>query len=97
MFAKSLQYVKHVSRYSNPDAVKQVREVLARNQLHEFELCVIGEGPSVGEKLYVGIPEPKSWLVIASFSGIPLSLSPTLSRSCEVAYVLTLRLDLNNR
>ena len=42
VFEKSLQYVKRVSRYSNPDAVKQVREVLTRNQLHEFELCVIG-------------------------------------------------------
>ncbi|KAG0588127.1 hypothetical protein M758_2G148700 [Ceratodon purpureus] len=42
VFEKSLHYVKRVSRYSNPDAVKQVREVLTRNELHEFELCVIG-------------------------------------------------------
>ena len=40
--------------------------------------------------------EPKSWLVIGSFAGIPLSLSPTLSRSYEVAYVLPLRLDFND-
>jgi len=42
VFEKSLQYVKRVSRYQNPDAVRQVREVLARNNVHEFELCVIG-------------------------------------------------------
>ena len=39
VFEKVLQYVRRVSRYSNPDAV---REVLMRNQLHEFELCVLG-------------------------------------------------------
>ena len=42
VFEKSLQYVRRFSRYQNPDAVKQVREVLTRNQLHEFEVCVIG-------------------------------------------------------
>lgn len=42
VFERSLQYVRRFSRYQNPDAVKQVREVLTRNQLHEFEVCVIG-------------------------------------------------------
>ncbi|KAI5061225.1 hypothetical protein GOP47_0023730 [Adiantum capillus-veneris] len=42
VFEKSLQYVKRFSRYQNPNAVKQVREVLSRNQLAEFEVCVIG-------------------------------------------------------
>jgi DNA-directed RNA polymerase II subunit RPB4 len=37
-----LQYVKRFSRYQNPEAVKQVREVLTRNKLHEFEVSVIG-------------------------------------------------------
>ncbi|KAJ7559662.1 hypothetical protein O6H91_04G094900 [Diphasiastrum complanatum] len=39
VFEKSLQYVKRFSRYQNPEAVKQVRD---RNQLAEFEVCVIG-------------------------------------------------------
>eukprot|EP00249_Psilotum_nudum_P006849 c20106_g1_i1 orf=701-1117(-) len=42
VFEKSLQYVRRFSRYQNPEAVKQVREVLSRNQLAEFEVCVIG-------------------------------------------------------
>ncbi|KAI5069250.1 hypothetical protein GOP47_0015551 [Adiantum capillus-veneris] len=42
VFEKSFQYVKHFSRYQNPNAVKQVREVLSQNQLAEFEVCVIG-------------------------------------------------------
>ncbi|CAN6888230.1 unnamed protein product [Brassica oleracea] len=37
---KSLQYVKRFSRYRNPDAVRQVREILSRHQFTEFELCV---------------------------------------------------------
>jgi len=42
VFEKSLNYVKRFSRYKNPDAVRQVREVLSRYQLAEFELCVLG-------------------------------------------------------
>ncbi|KAI5058294.1 hypothetical protein GOP47_0026464 [Adiantum capillus-veneris] len=42
VFEKSFQYVKRFSRYQNLNAVKQVREVLSRNQLAEFEVCVIG-------------------------------------------------------
>lgn len=42
VFEKSLQYVRRFSRYQNPNAVRQVREVLSRNQLAEFEVCVIG-------------------------------------------------------
>ncbi|BBN13826.1 DNA-directed RNA polymerase II subunit RPB4 [Marchantia polymorpha subsp. ruderalis] len=42
VFEKSLQYVKRFSHYQNPNAVKQVRDVLSRNQLAEFEVCVIG-------------------------------------------------------
>ncbi|KAL0705368.1 hypothetical protein Bca4012_071798 [Brassica carinata] len=39
---KSLQYAKRFSRYKNPDAVRQVREILSRHQFTEFELCVLG-------------------------------------------------------
>ncbi|KAL9673353.1 hypothetical protein QQ045_029609 [Rhodiola kirilowii] len=42
VFEKSLQYVKRFSRYKNPDAVRQVREILNRYQLAEIELCVLG-------------------------------------------------------
>ncbi|KAE8718546.1 DNA-directed RNA polymerase II subunit 4 [Hibiscus syriacus] len=42
VFEKSLQYVKRFSRYKNPDAVRQIREILSRYQLAEFELCVLG-------------------------------------------------------
>ncbi|KAL2945449.1 DNA-directed RNA polymerase II subunit 4 [Bienertia sinuspersici] len=42
VFEKSLQYVKRFSRYKNPDAVRQVREILSRHQLAEFELAVLG-------------------------------------------------------
>jgi DNA-directed RNA polymerase II subunit RPB4 len=43
VFEKSLQYVKRFSRYQNPEAVKQVREVLTRNKLHEFEVCLFSQ------------------------------------------------------
>ncbi|EFJ17163.1 hypothetical protein SELMODRAFT_144908 [Selaginella moellendorffii] len=42
VFEKSFAYVKRFSRYKNPEAVQQVREVLSRNQLAEFEVCVLG-------------------------------------------------------
>lgn len=42
VFEKSLQYVKRFSRYQNPEALKQVREVLVRNKLSEFEVGAIG-------------------------------------------------------
>ncbi|KAF7822152.1 DNA-directed RNA polymerase II subunit 4 [Senna tora] len=42
VFDKSLQYVKRFSRFSNQDAIKQVREVLSRYQLAEYELAVLG-------------------------------------------------------
>ncbi|KAI3925025.1 hypothetical protein MKW92_035471 [Papaver armeniacum] len=42
VFEKSQQYVKRFSRYKNADAVRQVREILSRYQLAEFELCVLG-------------------------------------------------------
>ncbi|KAL9228278.1 hypothetical protein vseg_003874 [Gypsophila vaccaria] len=42
VFEKSLHYVKKFSRYKNPDAVRQVREILTRHQLAEFELAVLG-------------------------------------------------------
>uniref|UniRef100_M1A5G8 DNA-directed RNA polymerase II n=1 Tax=Solanum tuberosum TaxID=4113 RepID=M1A5G8_SOLTU len=37
VFEKSLQYVKRFSRYKNPDAVRQAREILSRYPLAEFE------------------------------------------------------------
>ncbi|KAK4280647.1 hypothetical protein QN277_012244 [Acacia crassicarpa] len=42
VFEKSLQYVKRFRRFSNQDAVKQVREVLSRYQLAEYELALLG-------------------------------------------------------
>ncbi|XP_021909318.1 DNA-directed RNA polymerase II subunit 4-like [Carica papaya] len=39
---KSLQYVQRFSRFTNQDAVKQVREVLSQCKLTEFELAVLG-------------------------------------------------------
>ncbi|KAL2616584.1 hypothetical protein AAZV13_08G136100 [Glycine max] len=57
VFEKSQQYVKRFSRYKNPDAVRDKFErlsyliwsseknlsiILARYQLAEFELCVLG-------------------------------------------------------
>ncbi|KAI3930715.1 hypothetical protein MKX01_037161 [Papaver californicum] len=42
VFEKSQQYVKRFSRYRKADAVRQVREILSRYQLAEFELCVLG-------------------------------------------------------
>ncbi|KAB1212206.1 DNA-directed RNA polymerase II subunit 4 [Morella rubra] len=38
----SLQYVKRFSRFTNQDSIKQVREVLSRYQMTEFELAVLG-------------------------------------------------------
>nr|XP_027078255.1 DNA-directed RNA polymerase II subunit 4 isoform X1 [Coffea arabica]XP_027078256.1 DNA-directed RNA polymerase II subunit 4 isoform X1 [Coffea arabica] len=40
VFEKSLQYVKRFSRYKNPDSVRQVREILSRYQLAEFEVRI---------------------------------------------------------
>ncbi|XP_057855621.1 DNA-directed RNA polymerase II subunit 4 isoform X2 [Cryptomeria japonica] len=37
VFERSLQYATQSSRYKNPGAVKQVRDVLSRNSLSEFE------------------------------------------------------------
>lgn len=61
VFEKSLQYVKRFSRYKNSDAVKQVREVLSRNQLAEFELCVLGNlCPETVEEAVAMVPTIKS-------------------------------------
>ncbi|MCL7035669.1 hypothetical protein MKW94_017596 [Papaver nudicaule] len=42
VFEKSQQYIKRISRYKNDDDVRQVREILSRYQLVEFELWVLG-------------------------------------------------------
>ncbi|MCL7049429.1 hypothetical protein MKW94_009679 [Papaver nudicaule] len=42
VFEKSQQYIKRISRYKNADAVRQVREILSKYQLVEFELWVLG-------------------------------------------------------
>ncbi|KAG8075915.1 hypothetical protein GUJ93_ZPchr0006g43389 [Zizania palustris] len=39
---KRRAYVKRFSRYKNPDAVRQVRDMLSRYGLAEFELCTLG-------------------------------------------------------
>ncbi|KAJ3693925.1 hypothetical protein LUZ60_009405 [Juncus effusus] len=61
VFEKSLQYVKRFSRYKNPDAVRQVREVLSRYQLAEFELCVLGNlCPETVEEAIAMVPSIKT-------------------------------------
>ncbi|GMN33435.1 hypothetical protein TIFTF001_004152 [Ficus carica] len=61
VFEKSLQYVKRFSRYKNPDAVRQVREILSRYQLAEFELCVLGNlCPETVEEAIAMVPSIKS-------------------------------------
>ncbi|KAH7516612.1 hypothetical protein FEM48_Zijuj10G0153500 [Ziziphus jujuba var. spinosa] len=60
VFEKSLQYVKRFSRYKNPDAVRQVREILSRYQLAEFELCVLGNlCPETVEEAIAMVPSIK--------------------------------------
>ncbi|KAH7856436.1 hypothetical protein Vadar_001426 [Vaccinium darrowii] len=61
VFEKSLQYVKRFSRYKNPDAVRQAREILSRYQLAEFELCVLGNlSPETVEEAIAIVPSMKS-------------------------------------
>ncbi|KAL9278980.1 DNA-directed RNA polymerase II subunit 4 [Arabidopsis thaliana] len=61
VFEKSLQYVKRFSRYKNPDAVRQVREILSRYQLTEFELCVLGNlCPETVEEAVAMVPSLKT-------------------------------------
>ncbi|XP_028805501.1 DNA-directed RNA polymerase II subunit 4-like [Neltuma alba] len=61
VFEKSLQYVKRFSRFSNQDAVKQVREVLSRYQLAEYELAVLGNlCPETVEEAISVIPTLKA-------------------------------------
>ncbi|KAH7858705.1 hypothetical protein Vadar_026963 [Vaccinium darrowii] len=61
VFEKSLQYVKRFSRYKNPDAVRQAREILSRYQLAEFELCVLGNlCPDTVEEAIAMVPSMKS-------------------------------------
>ncbi|EYU36013.1 hypothetical protein ABFS83_14G227900 [Erythranthe nasuta] len=61
VFEKSLQYVKRFSRYKNNDAVRQVREILSRHQLAEFELCVLGNlCPETVEEAIAMVPSIKT-------------------------------------
>ncbi|KAL9462165.1 hypothetical protein AB3S75_000213 [Citrus x aurantiifolia] len=61
VFEKSLQYVKRFSRYKNSDAVRQVREILSRYQLAEFELCVLGNlCPETVEEAIAMVPSIKT-------------------------------------
>lgn len=61
VFEKSLQYVKRFSRYKNPDAVRQAREILSRYQLAEFELCVLGNlCPETVEEAIAVVPSVKT-------------------------------------
>ncbi|OMP02563.1 RNA polymerase II, Rpb4 [Corchorus olitorius] len=70
VFEKSLQYVKRFSRYKHADAVRQVREILSRYQLAEFEvrvcildsaLCVLGNlCPETVEEAIAMVPSIKT-------------------------------------
>nr|VDC85763.1 unnamed protein product [Brassica oleracea] len=47
--------------YKNPDAVRQVREILSRHQLTEFELCVLGNlCPETAEEAVAMVPSLKT-------------------------------------
>ncbi|KMZ56185.1 DNA-directed RNA polymerase II subunit 4 [Zostera marina] len=61
VFEKSQQYVKRFSRYKNANSVKQVREILSRHQLAEFELCVLGNlCPETVEEAVAMVPSVKT-------------------------------------
>ncbi|XP_038687906.1 DNA-directed RNA polymerase II subunit 4-like isoform X2 [Tripterygium wilfordii] len=61
VFEKSLQYVQRFSRFSNQEAVKQVREVLSRYQLAEYELAVIGNlRPEAADEALAVVPSLKT-------------------------------------
>ncbi|KAF3438304.1 hypothetical protein FNV43_RR21066 [Rhamnella rubrinervis] len=61
VFEKALQYVKRFSRFTNQDAVKQVREVLSRYQLAEYELAVLGNlCPETAEEAKAVVPSLKT-------------------------------------
>ncbi|XP_020966537.1 DNA-directed RNA polymerase II subunit 4 isoform X1 [Arachis ipaensis] len=71
VFEKSLQYVKRFSRYKNPDAVRQVREILARYQLAEFELCVLGNlCPETVEEAIAMVPSIKVVVICSIYNHI---------------------------
>ncbi|KAL9224776.1 hypothetical protein vseg_000781 [Gypsophila vaccaria] len=60
IFEKSLHYVNKFSRYKSPDAVRQVREILTRHQLAEFELAVLGNlCPETVEEAIAMVPSLK--------------------------------------
>ncbi|KAH9718278.1 DNA-directed RNA polymerase II subunit 4 [Citrus sinensis] len=72
VFEKSLQYVKRFSRYKNPDAVRQVREILSRYQLAEFELCVLGNlCPETVEEAIAMVPSIKVLLYLFTAQCFP--------------------------
>ncbi len=61
VFEKSREYVTRFSRYKNPDAVRQVREILSGYKLAEFELCVLGNlCPDTVEEATAMVPSIKS-------------------------------------
>ncbi|KAL9229954.1 hypothetical protein vseg_005362 [Gypsophila vaccaria] len=60
VFEKSLHYVNKFSRYKNPDAVRQVREILTRHHLAEFELAVLANlCPETVEEAIAMVPSLK--------------------------------------
>lgn len=61
VFEKAHQYVKRFTRFKNNDAVTQVREVLSRYPLTEFELVVIGNlCPESVDEAIAMVPSIKS-------------------------------------
>ncbi|CAF1696853.1 unnamed protein product [Brassica napus] len=57
-----MNQVSHgLAGYKNPDAVRQVREILRRHQLTEFELCVLGNlCPETAEEAVTMVPSLKT-------------------------------------
>ncbi|CAN6974103.1 unnamed protein product [Brassica oleracea var. botrytis] len=57
-----MNQVSHgLAGYKNPDAVRQVREILSRHQLTEFELCVLGNlCPETAEEAVAMVPSLKT-------------------------------------
>ncbi|KAK4340078.1 hypothetical protein RND71_041540 [Anisodus tanguticus] len=76
VFEKSLQYVKRFSRYKNRDGVRQVREILSRYPLAEFELCILGNlCPETVEEGVVLVPSFKNRLEEEAIQKILTDLS----------------------
>ncbi|CAN6448270.1 unnamed protein product [Victoria cruziana] len=59
-FDEGLLYAKSSTRYSKPDSVKRVREVLSNYKLSDVEICLIGNTcPETVDEVYSLVPSVK--------------------------------------